>query len=145
MTTDTSPGGRGRGPTGEAGREGEGAAAREVKPRTVRARGLRRRSQNAEWKLWHALRGRKLRGFKFRRQHPIDRFIADFACVEAMVVVELDGAHHADQVEADEARTEFLRSCGRFVIGFDNAWFDDERSFEIALGEIGDACERGRV
>ena len=116
----------------------------EVKPRTVLARELRQRSRDAEWKLWHELRGRKLRGFKFRRQHPIDRFIADCVCVEARLVVELDGPHHAEQIEADEDRTRVIKGCGWLVLRFDNERLDDDHNLDRVLGEIGDACERGR-
>jgi len=55
---------------------------------------LRRRKTNAERKLWFALRARLFAGFKFRRQQPIRPYIADFACFEAMPVIELDGGQH---------------------------------------------------
>ena len=60
-----------------------------------RARHLRRNQTTAEAKLWRVLRNRALNGWKFRRQYPIDRFIVDFACVEARLVVEVDGATHS--------------------------------------------------
>ena len=61
-------------------------------PQTVaRARDLRQNRTKAERRLWSILRGSKLDGFKFRRQHPIDRYFADFACLEARLVVEVDG------------------------------------------------------
>src|SRR6266496_3253929 len=59
---------------------------------TARARKLRRMQTDAECKLWQRLRDRRLSGHKFRRQHPIGHYFADFACVERRVVVELDGA-----------------------------------------------------
>jgi very-short-patch-repair endonuclease len=62
--------------------------------RTGRARDLRRDQTDVERKLWGMLRGRQLCGFKFRRQHPIGRYFADFACAEARIVVELDGGQH---------------------------------------------------
>jgi very-short-patch-repair endonuclease len=49
---------------------------------------------DAERKLWFALRDRRFAGFKFRRQVPIDRFVADFVCFEARVVIEVDGGQH---------------------------------------------------
>ena len=55
------------------------------------ARRLRQEKTDAERKLWSILRGRKLDGWKFRRQVPIDRYFADFACMEARLVIELDG------------------------------------------------------
>lgn len=72
--------------------------------------------------LWTRLRQRHLKGFRFRRQHPIDHYIADFACVEAKLIIELDGAHHLDQVEADQRRTSDLLALGFRVIRF---WNDD--------------------
>lgn len=84
------------------------------------ARRLRRDWTKAEARLWLALRGRKLDGFKFRRQVPIDRYFADFACLEARLVVELDGGQHAEHVEYDAARTAVLESCGFHVLRFWN-------------------------
>jgi very-short-patch-repair endonuclease len=91
-----------------------------LKPRTKRARRLRAESTDVERKLWSALRGRRQGGPKFRRQVPIDRYFADFACVEAKLVIELDGGQHADQVEYDERRTATLEACGWRVIRFWN-------------------------
>lgn len=124
-----------------------GRSPREVKPRTTRARDLRKRSQDAEGKLWQERRNRKLAGFKFRRQHPIDRFIVDFACVEAKIVVELDGAHHHQPGQAafDAGRTEIIKSCGWLLLRFDNDHFDDEFAFDHALGDIRRALETSRA
>ena len=93
-----------------------------VKPRTIRARTLRRDQTDVERKLWSMLRGRQLGGFKFRRQVPIDRYFADFACVEAKLIVELDGGQHADQVAYDAERTAMLEAWGWRVVRF---WNDD--------------------
>ena len=71
----------------------------------------------AEKILWHCLRNRKLKGFKFRRQHPIAHFIADFFCLESNLVIEIDGPYHdeREQQEYDEGRTfelsELKREC----------------------------------
>jgi very-short-patch-repair endonuclease len=62
---------------------------------TDRARGLRRRSTDAERKLWNRLRARAIDGFKFVRQEPIGPYVVDFACRECRVVVEVDGGQHA--------------------------------------------------
>jgi len=91
-----------------------------LKPRTHRARELRERSTDAEWKLWAVVRNRQLGGFKFRRQVPIDRYFADFACLEARLVVEIDGSQHQDRAAYDAARTEVLEACGWRVVRFDN-------------------------
>ena len=69
-----------------------------------RARTLRNQSTDAERHLWQHLRGKQLGGMRFRRQVPIAGFIADFACLEAKVIVELDGGQHAQNVGYDEQR-----------------------------------------
>ena len=67
---------------------------------------LRRNATDAETILWAALRNRQLGGHKFRRQWTVGSYVADFACLEAMLIVELDGGHHTE--EGDAARTHFL-------------------------------------
>src|SRR5262245_51327265 len=62
-----------------------------------RARTLRRGLTFPERRLWYALRGRRLNGLKFRRQHPIDRFIVDFVCLERRLIIDLDGDSHIGQ------------------------------------------------
>jgi len=91
-----------------------------LKPRTERARELRQTSTLAERKLWSLVRNRKIAGCKFCRQVPIDRYFADFACLEARLIVELDGDHHAGQVDYDAARTEALEAAGWKVLRFWN-------------------------
>ncbi|WP_299006778.1 DUF559 domain-containing protein [uncultured Caulobacter sp.] len=90
--------------------------------RINRARRLRREQTRPEAVLWELVRGRRLSGFKFRRQVPIDRYIADFACMEARVIVELDGGAHDDEETQirDLERTAVLESCGYLVIRFSN-------------------------
>ena len=92
----------------------------DLEPRADRARRLRADATDAERKLWAALRGRRQGGPKFRRQVPIDRYFADFACFEARLIVELDGGQHADQADYDARRTETLNACGWRVIRFWN-------------------------
>jgi len=86
-----------------------------------RAREMRHPQTPAEATLWRAIRNRNL-GYKFRRQHPINRFIIDFYCAQAKLCIELDGESHleADQMEYDAARTEFLEYLGYKVIRFTN-------------------------
>ncbi|HEV7277645.1 MAG TPA: endonuclease domain-containing protein [Devosiaceae bacterium] len=86
------------------------------------ARRLRASMSEAERKLWSRLRDRRLRGFKFVRQQPIGRYIADFACGEADLVAELDGGQHADDAAAsyDQLRTEAIAEHGYKVIRFWN-------------------------
>ena len=85
-----------------------------------RARDLRRNHTEAERKLWSRLRCRQVIGAKFRRQHVIGRYIADFCCPERRLVVELDGGQHMGQVDSDLQRTLFLRHRGYRVLRFWN-------------------------
>ncbi len=93
-----------------------------------------------EASLWKTLRSRSLGGYKFRRQHPIGPFIADFYCAQARLVVEIDGDVHAEQTERDRARDDLLESWGYHVIRF---WNRDvrERPAEV-LDEILSACRK---
>jgi len=75
---------------------------------------------DVERKLWQALRGKQFNERRFRRQHPIGQYIADFACIERMIVIELDGGQHQEQLEYDEQRTEYLRQHGWQVLRFWN-------------------------
>ena len=83
----------------------------------VNARALRRDMTDSERKLWSGLRGEQL-GFKFRRQHPLGNFIADFACLEPKLIVELDGSQHADNQPYDRARDALFKSWGFVVMRF---------------------------
>jgi len=83
-----------------------------------RARDLRRDSSKAERICWELLRAHRMSGIKFRRQHPIGRYFADFACVSQKLVIEVDGDHHADQVEADARRTAGMEREGWRVVRF---------------------------
>jgi very-short-patch-repair endonuclease len=74
---------------------------------------------DAEKRLWSALRHRRLAGYKFRRQHPLGRFVLDFACIEHRLAVEADGGQHADNIN-DERRTTWLESQGWRVLRFWN-------------------------
>ncbi|MFO1399371.1 MAG: endonuclease domain-containing protein [Burkholderiales bacterium] len=87
-----------------------------------RPRRLRQTQTDAEAALWWRLRGRRLAGCKFRRQFPIGRYIVDFVCLEAQLVVELDGGQHAEQSAYDDCRTRFLASLGFEVRRY---WNDD--------------------
>lgn len=72
----------------------------------------------AEEKLWQKLRNKQLLGFKFRRQHSIDRFIVDFYCGQANLIIEVDGLIHEYTQTEDTIRQEFLESLGFRVIRF---------------------------
>ncbi len=71
-------------------------------------------------RLWNSLRNRRLRGLKFRAQHPADRFVLDFYCASARLVVEVDGSVHDEQAEWDDARTAVLEAHGLRVVRFRN-------------------------
>jgi len=87
-----------------------------------RARALRAAQTEVERRLWQRLRNRQLKGAKFRRQHPIGSYIADFICPDARLVVELDGSQHGEERarQADQRRTEYLESQGYRVLRFWN-------------------------
>ncbi len=87
----------------------------------ARARGMRHEPTPAEAKLWECLRGNQL-GVKFRRQHSIDRYIADFICLSHKLIVELDGTGHLepDQADYDHGRSALLIELGYRVIRFSN-------------------------
>ena len=78
------------------------------------ARKLRRASTEAEKRLWWHLRSRQLEGAKFVRQFPIGPHVADFACRDAHLVVELDGGQHSEEV--DRTRTAAIESFGYRII-----------------------------
>jgi very-short-patch-repair endonuclease len=84
------------------------------------ARNLRKNPTDAERLLWNRLRRHQLNGFKFRRQHSVGPYICDFACVEAAVIVELDGSQHVERSKYDARRDAFLRSEGFRVLRFWN-------------------------
>ena len=82
-------------------------------PPTLRsfAQRLRGGQTDAEQKLWIRLRNGQLKGWKFRRQHPIGNFIVDFCCLEGMLIIELDGGQHVEQVDADKERSKVFELC----------------------------------
>ena len=94
-----------------------------IKPKretVLRARALRKEMTPAEQKMWRLLRDRRLAGFKFRRQHAIGPFIADFCCLPARLIVELDGGGHVERADYDAERTRWLNEQGFEVIRFTN-------------------------
>ncbi len=108
-----------------------------------RARELRRPQTPAEARLWKVLRNRQLSGYKFRRQHTIGRFIVDFYCAEASLVVEIDGDSHAEQIEYDANRTAWLAEQGYRVLRFTNR--DIHRQFAVVTEEILKACQQSSL
>ena len=91
-------------------------------PFKARARQLRTAQSNAEARLGQALRGRRLAHYKFRRQHPVDRYIVDFVALDSKLIIEVDGATHSthSELEHDSQRTRVLESFGFHVIRVNN-------------------------
>lgn len=75
----------------------------------------------AEDRLWQELRDRRLDGIKFRRQPPFGKYIADFVCIEASLIIEIDGSQHADS-DSDRSRDADLKARGFRILRF---WNDD--------------------
>ena len=111
-----------------------------------RARKMRKEPSGPEAKLWYFMKGKNLGGFRFRRQHPIDRFIVDFYCHETKLVVELDGNSHAEQREYDAIRTAWLESKGYTVIRFWNNQVvqDTESVLQLILAKCEELSDEPR-
>jgi very-short-patch-repair endonuclease len=84
------------------------------------SRSLRKNPTDAEKKLWAHLRRKQISGRRFRRQHPLGRYIVDFVCLEAKLIVEIDGGQHAESVHDDTQRTQWLQRQGFRVARFWN-------------------------
>src|SRR5665213_868094 len=85
-----------------------------------RARVLRTNMTDAERAVWQLLRSHQIQGYKFRRQVPIGRYIADFVCHEARLIIEIDGGQHDASAKRDAIRTDFLQTQGYRVLRFWN-------------------------
>ncbi|RWL38657.1 endonuclease domain-containing protein [Mesorhizobium sp. M2E.F.Ca.ET.209.01.1.1] len=95
------------------------------------ARSMRREPTEAEDRLWQELRGRRLDNIKFKRQVPMGRYVADFICAEAKLIVEIDGSQHAES-RHDQERDAELKARGFRVLRF---WNDD------VLKELDAVCD----
>ena len=101
---------------------------------------LRKEPTPAERKLWAYLRGNKLNGVNFRRQHAIGNYIPDFVSIKKKLAIELDGSQHLEQEEYDVERTKYLESQGYKVIRFWNNQVMNDiegvvRAIEMALND----------
>ena len=96
------------------------------------AREMRSEPTRAEDALWQSLRGRRLGGLKFRRQHAVERFVVDFYCREARLVVEVDGEIHQDTREQDATRQTFLEQQGLLVLRVANREVQDSLTEVLA-------------
>ncbi|MBI4227367.1 MAG: endonuclease domain-containing protein [Candidatus Omnitrophica bacterium] len=102
-----------------------------------RARELRRQQTDAEQLLWQRLRDRQCFGAKFRRQHPVGRWIADFCCLEHRLVIEIDGGQHAIRQRHDQYRDAGLQERGYRVLRFWNhEVLVNCEGVLIAIGEV---------
>lgn len=106
------------------------------------ARNLRNKSTKAEIKLWMELKGRRIQGFDFHRQKPIDRFILDFFCHELMLGIEIDGiSHQLEEVQKKDAiKEERMSALGIHVLRFQDE--DVMRDMENVLRVIHDFVDR---
>ena len=97
------------------------------------ARSLRREMTDGERLLWQHLRGEQL-GVKFRRQHPVGPYVADFSCLAPQLIVEVDGSQHTGQQAYDAKRDAYFRSLGFDVLRFPaNLPFSDLTSMVQAI------------
>ena len=83
-----------------------------------KARALRKNSTDTERRLWQHLRLRQIGGYKFRRQQPLGPYIADIACLEKRLIVEVDGGQHSEQAAYDARRSRWLEAQGFCVLRF---------------------------
>jgi len=105
-----------------------------------RTKTLRKNLTDAERWLWQRLRNRELSGWKFRRQHSIGPYIVDFVCIEKRLVIELDGGQHAENLESDAKRSEYLKEKGYRILRF---WNNDVlREGESVLNVILSCLEK---
>jgi very-short-patch-repair endonuclease len=92
-----------------------------IKPKNKqRSRTLRKEMTIAERLLWKALRNKQLNQYKFRRQHPYGKYILDFVCLEAKLVIEVDGGQHQENTMYDQNRSMWLERQGFKVLRFWN-------------------------
>jgi len=105
-----------------------------------RAGELRLEPTPAERKLWSILRGDKLNGISFRRQHAIGNYIVDFVSIKKKLIIELDGGQHLEQADYDVERTRYLEAQGYKVIRFWNNQVENDingvfRAIEAAIDD----------
>ena len=101
------------------------------------ARTLRKEPAPAEVALWKLLRNKQLAGFRFRRQHVVEPYIVDYCCIQAMLIVELDGESHLSTQSKDSVRTLYLESQGYKVLRVWNTVLgeDEEAVLEMIYRE----------
>ena len=111
--------------------------AKRSNPKTMRqAVKLRKELTPAEKKLWAYLRGDKLNGVNFRRQHAIGNFIPDFVSIKRRLIIELDGSQHLEQAEYDIERSKYFESLGYKVVRFWNNQVENDINGVIRVIEF---------
>ncbi|MEW9838636.1 endonuclease domain-containing protein [Mesorhizobium marinum] len=132
----------GEGDHAQHGGGGEGQAMRAERRTFDRAKALRRDLSLPEVILWECLRGRRLGGLRFRRQHPVGPYVLDFYCAEARLAVEVDGAHHdfPEQMSHDRRRDGWLDTQGIGVIRIAATDILDEKALDGMLVMIAEAA-----
>jgi very-short-patch-repair endonuclease len=99
-----------------------------------RARELRNKSTLSEVLLWNQLKARKMKGYQFMRQKPIDDFIVDFFCSKLNLVIEIDGESHDNKISEDQIRQRKLETLGLSVLRFNDK--DVKRNMRGVLVEL---------
>jgi very-short-patch-repair endonuclease len=94
---------------------------------------LRKNLTSAEAALWNLLKSRQVSGHKFRRQHSIGNYIVDFCCPQEMLIIELDGNIHGEQIQIvkDELRDNYLKDLGFRILRFENKLVFQDPEFVI--------------
>ena len=111
----------------------------------ARARTLRKNLTDAENRLWYLLRDRRFQNYRFRRQHPVGKYIADFACTKYRLIIEADGGQHAES-PYDAERTAWLAQRGWRVVRFWNTdILGNTDGVMWALLDVLAECEKVRV
>ena len=96
------------------------------------ARDMRKDPTDAEAMLWNILRGKRLEGMRFRRQHTIENYIVDFICLDEKLIIEVDGEQHAESAY-DEKRDTRLKELGYTVLRF---WNDEILKNSDAMAQM---------
>ena len=120
----------------------QGMPDSKAKQTIQRARALRQAQTPTETKLWRRLRAGQLCGFKFRRQFPVGRYIADFCCVEAKLIIEIDGDTHFGRDAQDAERARHINELGYAVIRVFNE--DVRKNHKGVLEYVLAECEKRR-
>jgi len=104
------------------------------------SRNLRKKSTLSEVLLWNILKGKKIKGYQFMRQKPIDNYIVDFFCSKLKLIIEVDGISHNDKYKRDQIRQQRLESRDFSVLRFYEK--DIKKDIRAVIGAIEDWIEK---